>query len=371
MRVGVYIDRMYLQGGLQRVVANLLQEWDALGWETHLITESGGADVFTLPAATRRHVLLSHPKQRGLAGVLDNFRIVRGLRSFLRVTSLDAVIALSPVANVHLAMAGSGSSTILIGSQYDYAPHHPISAVKRLFLRYFYPRLDALVCATAEATDLAVSAYPGTRGVRIPLWSSPAQGAAGQVVRVADWIRPGRKVFCACGRFNLLKGFRELVEIFDAIKDAHPDWDLLIIGDGEDHDILHEMVAARGLQGRVLMPGWVGNPDEFFAASNIFVFPSRSEGFGLVLIEAMTSGLPCIAYDCKVGPAEIVTHEADGLVVPDGERAAFQAAMIRLARDEPLRRTFATKARLAIRRFDAKAVQPRWDELLSAKRKAC
>jgi glycosyltransferase involved in cell wall biosynthesis len=72
-----------------------------------------------------------------------------------------------------------------------------------------------------------------------------------------------------------------------------------------------------------------------------------------------------------VGPAEIVTHEADGLVVPDGERAAFQAAMIRLASDEPLRRTFAAKARLAIRRFDAKAVQPRWDELLSAKRKAC
>jgi glycosyltransferase involved in cell wall biosynthesis len=198
----------------------------------------------------------------------------------------------------------------------------------------------------------------------IPNWLTPPSALAGATALEARWMRPGRKLFCACGRFNVLKGFRELLEVFAEIKDELPEWDLMLVGDGEDRELLPQMVERLGLRGRVHFPGWVSHPGDFFAASDVFVFPSRSEGFGLVLMEAMACGLPCVAYNCKVGPSEQVGHETDGLLIPDGDRVAFKAAMVRLARDHALRRRFSVEARRAIRRFEAAAVQPMWEDLL-------
>jgi glycosyltransferase involved in cell wall biosynthesis len=180
--------------------------------------------------------------------------------------------------------------------------------------------------------------------------------------------RTGRKTFIACGRFDKFKGFSQLITMFDALKERLPDWDLIIVGDGEDRALLEAQVDQAKLRDRVFFPGWVADMESVFRSGDLFVFPSVSEGFALVLVEAMACGLPCVSYDCKVGPAEIIRDGFDGVLVPVGDETAFSAAMLRLAEDESARRILANNCPAVLERLCEDAIQPLWAKVLCSKR---
>ena len=367
MRVGIYIDRMDLRGGAQRVVSNLCHGWVRRGWHVHLIVVSGDGPAFPVPAEVNQHRLADRHKRRGLLGVWDNWSHVRALGRVVRSEGLDAVLAVSAVANVHLAQADLPQSVVRVGSEHSYAPHFPLPFFKEWFRRWAYPRLDVMVCPTKEAAAYLTQAYPGTNAVGIPNWLTwPLPQGDGAVGRMP--LQPGRKRFIACGRFDKLKGFTSLVSMFGALKDRLPDWDLVIVGDGEDRLLLERQIAEAGLGDRVLLPGWAADIEAIFRAGDLFVFPSVSEGFALVLAEAMACGLPCLSYDCKVGPAEIIRDGLDGVLVPVGDAAAFSAAMLRLAEDDGERRRLAGRCPEILGRLSEEAIQPLWMTVLSFKR---
>lgn len=367
MRVGVYIDRMDLRGGAQRVVSNLCHGWIRRGWDVHLIVVSGGAPAFPVPPQARSHALAGRHKRRGLLGVWDNWHHVRALGQVVRTERLDAVLAVSAVANIHLAQADLPAHVVRVGSEHSYSPHFPLPFYKEWFRRRAYPKLDAVVCPTREAAAHLAQAYPGSRTQGIPNWLTwplpQGDGAAGALI-----VRPGRKVFLACGRFDKLKGFARLIELFAGLKQRLPGWDLVLVGDGEDRESLKAQVARAKLADRVFFPGWVADMESVFRSADVFVFPSISEGFALVLAEAMACGLPCVSYDCKVGPAEIIRHDTDGVLIPVGDEEAFSAAMLRLAEDEAERTRLAAACPAILSRLSEEAIQPRWAAVLGRKR---
>jgi glycosyltransferase involved in cell wall biosynthesis len=367
MKVGIYIDRMDLRGGAQRVVSNLCHGWARRGWEVHLIVVSGETPAFPLPPEVKRHRLAAHHKRRGFLGVWDNWQHVRALGRIVRSEQLDAVLAVSAVANVHLAQADLPSRVVRVGSEHSYPAHFPLPFYKEWFRRRAYPRLDAIVCPTQEAADYLAAAYPGSRTQGIPNWLTwPLPRGDG--LANASAARPGRRTFVTCGRFDKLKGFSRLIALFGAMKDRLPDWDLVIVGDGEDRALLEAQVAEAKLGQRVFFPGWVADMESVFRAGDLFVFPSVSEGFALVLAEAMACGLPCISYDCKVGPAEIIRDGVDGVLVPVGDETAFAGAMLRLAIDEAERRRLAENCPAILGRLSEDAIQPLWAKVLGSKR---
>jgi len=367
MKVGIYIDRMDLRGGAQRVASNLCHGWIRCGWSVHLIVVSGTTPAFPIPSEVKQHVLTGSHKRRGLLGVWDNWQHVRALGRIVTAEGLDAVLAVSAVANIHLAQADLPERVVRVGSEHSYAPHFPLPFYKEWFRRRAYPELDAVVTPTSEAALYLAKAYPGARTQGIPNWLTwplpRGDGATGGLVR-----RPGRKRFIACGRFDKLKGFARLITMFDALKQPLPDWDLVIVGDGEDRALLEAQVDQANLRDRVFFPGWVADMESIFRSGDLFVFPSVSEGFALVLAEAMACGLPCISYDCKVGPAEIIRDGVDGVLVPLGDETAFSASMLRLATDDPERRRLAENCPGILERLSEAAIQPLWEKVLSAKR---
>jgi glycosyltransferase involved in cell wall biosynthesis len=333
----------------------------------HLIVESGSGTAFPVPAQVVPHQLLNHHKRRGLKGIWDNFTCVRALGQVVRVAQLDAVLAVSTVANVHLAQADIPKSVVRIGSEHGYSPHFPLPILKEWFRRRAYPQLDAIVTPTREAADYLAQQYPGARTQGIPNWLTwplpKGDGSAGAAIG-----RPGRRTLLACGRFDKLKGFSRLITMFDGLKERLPNWDLVIVGDGEDRALLEAQVAQSKLGGRVIFPGWVADIESAFRSADVFVFPSVSEGFALVLAEAMACGLPCVSYDCKVGPAEIIRDGMDGILVPVGDEALFAAAILRLAEDETERRRLATACPEIMRRLSEDAIHPLWAQVLGNKR---
>jgi glycosyltransferase involved in cell wall biosynthesis len=367
MKVGIYIDRMDLRGGVQRVASNLCHGWVRRGWSVHLILESGQGTAFSVPAEVGLHYLSQCHKRRGLMGIWDNFTFMRALGRVVRAERLDAVLAISTVANVHLALADIPAGVVRVGSEHAYSPHFPLPVYKEWFRRRTYPKLDAVVCPTQETADYLTQAYPGTLGRRIPNWITwplpMGDGLASTSLR-----RPGRRLFVTCGRFDKLKGFSRLIKMFAALKERLQDWDLVIVGDGEDRAMLEAQVRGAKLCDRVIFPGWVADMESIFRSGDLFLFPSVSEGFALVLAEAMACGLPCVSYDCKVGPSEIIRDGHDGVLVPVGDEAAFSAAMLRLAEDDTERQRLAGKCPAIFTRLSEEAVQPLWEKVLNARR---
>jgi glycosyltransferase involved in cell wall biosynthesis len=167
------------------------------------------------------------------------------------------------------------------------------------------------------------------------------------------------------GRLGEEKGFDLLIEAFALLRHRFPQLSLVILGEGSGRSELERLIAARGLQSAVYMPGTVEQPHAILQQAGIFVLPSRFEGFPNALCEAMACGLPVVAADCRCGPREIIRNDVDGLLVPVGDIEALAGAMQRLMLDRSLQERLAAQAPSVVDRFSMARVTALWDQVLN------
>jgi glycosyltransferase involved in cell wall biosynthesis len=169
----------------------------------------------------------------------------------------------------------------------------------------------------------------------------------------------------AVGRLRRQKGFDTLIRSFARIARDCPDWTLRICGGGPWRSKLEQLVVEQGLEGRVVLAGRNTRIAEEMEKASIYVLSSRFEGFPMVMIEAMSKGLPVVSFDCPTGPREIVHDGVTGLLVPDQDEGALAVAMLDLIRSESRRRELGTAGVEEARRYSLSAIGPRWDELFA------
>ncbi len=147
----------------------------------------------------------------------------------------------------------------------------------------------------------------------------------------------------AVGRFNdPNKGFDRLIDAFAGIKSKG--WNLIFAGGDEDGDYLKKQAKELGVLDSVKFLGKVKEIDKVFASSEIFVMPSRSEGFPNALCEAMAAGLACISFDFDAGPRDIIVHNTNGLLVENNNIAALSESIDELIMNEKKRTYLASNA---------------------------
>ena len=128
------------------------------------------------------------------------------------------------------------------------------------------------------------------------------------------------------GRFVPKKGFDYFIKSVNELVQKNIPVKAVIGGDGPEKENLEALVASLGLEKHICFLGWVESKEDFFKELDIFVLPSYHEPFGIVLIEAMAAGLPCISTNTE-GPSEIINHNENGILVPKADVALMSDAI--------------------------------------------
>lgn len=170
----------------------------------------------------------------------------------------------------------------------------------------------------------------------------------------------------AVGRYVYQKGFDLLLQAWAKIENQHPDWELVVYGMG-DRDPYEQIIDDLRIdRSRCHLYGSTPDIKKEYLNSSLFVFSSRFEGFGMVLIEAMACGLPVVSFDCPCGPKDIVRHDEDGMLVPSCNTDSLAGAMHKLMSDDGLRKDMASKAIINVRRFQLDEIAQRWQTLFNS-----
>ena len=151
------------------------------------------------------------------------------------------------------------------------------------------------------------------------------------------------KTVIAGGRLVAQKGFDRLVSAYAPVAAAHPDWQLHIYGNGSERKDLRAQIKRLGIGAQVKLQGFSAEFPAMLGEASVFAMTSRYEGFPMVLIEAMSKGLPLVSFDCPRGPAEIIDDGRNGYLVPDGDTSAFTQALLRVIEDDEGRRRTALR----------------------------
>lgn len=169
----------------------------------------------------------------------------------------------------------------------------------------------------------------------------------------------------AVGRLDYQKGFDRLIKAWDLVSKTgrFPEWRLDIFGQGEWKGMLQSMIDERHLQSTIKLNAPTNNIGKEYAESSLIVMTSNYEGFGMVLVEAMSCGVPAVAFDCQCGPRDIVSHMERGMVVRNGDIEGLAEAMMTLMGNDELRRRMGENAKKVVEIYSEDRVMGLWVNL--------
>lgn len=169
----------------------------------------------------------------------------------------------------------------------------------------------------------------------------------------------------SAGRYMSEKGFDRLLEAWYHIDSKFHDWQLYIFGNGDRH-VYQAIVDKYEMNDRVHLMTATTDIAEEFSKSSLYVMSSRYEGFGLVLAEAMSCGLPCISFDCPYGPREIIRDGEDGFLVKDGNVQELTHRIEFLMGQKQLRQLMGEQAIKNIARYQPESIMHLWYQLFKS-----
>ncbi len=278
------------------------------------------------------------------------------LRHHLSAAPAGVVVTTRPEFAVAASRWAAPGSVLLHQEHLSFVPRpEPLRAALRdLALGAGGVRpIDALLALT-EADLERWRAYVGDDRVRTDVIPNPTPFEVGEPAPLTT------PTVIAAGRLTSQKGFERLVEAWVPLATSHPDWQLRIFGDGPHDERLHAQVADAGVGDRILLGGVTRELERELADSSVYAMSSRFEGLPMVLLEALSKGVPPVSYDIPEGPRQLIDHGRNGLLVPEGDIAGLTDALRTLMDDPDLRRRLGAEALETARSYEAGAIADRW-----------
>lgn len=236
----------------------------------------------------------------------------------------------------------------------------------RWSIRWIYGRYDKFVCLTTE--DAA--AWQLKNAVTIPNFTSLSLSEADNKIQntsIGSEQAPPQKTshqIIMLARLMPQKRIDLMIQAWALLAKDFPEWHVKVLGEGMERASLEKQIEEAGLKDSFLLPGGVSDVREELSKSDILCLTSEYEGFGIVLIEAMTLGVPVVAME-YVGVHDIIENRKDGLIVPFGDVEGYASCLRALMTNPSRREELAKNALCSVRKFDKEQVMQKWVELFS------
>ncbi len=356
MRLALVISSLS-SGGAERVLTIMANYWAEKAHEVSIVTlvDQSETPFYDLDSTVKVNPLGLIRVSRGpLQGLANNIRRAWAIRKAVKSVKPDVVISFMDTINVITLLATMGLGVPVVVSERIDPSVQPIGKVWSALRHLCYQRAASIVVQSKRAASF----FSGRLGLTTCVIPNPVQ-LSNEGSADVDVPKPA---LMSMGRLDYQKGFDILLEAFATLKDRFADWSLVILGEGPLRNSLESLAEQLGLGGRVSLPGRTRRPYSVLKQADIFVLPSRYEGFPNVLCEAMACGLPVIGSDCRSGPREIIQN--DGLLVPPEDIGMLVAALTRLMGNADERKRLGARATSIVKRFSVDEVMGMWEVVL-------
>ena len=354
-------------GGSERVTALLCNYWISNGYQVTLMPTYSGKGDLAYPVDTRVNVKyladLLGSKKNNLWNRLKRFLL---LRKYIIKNKPDLIISFLTQVNVISILSSIGTGIPIIVSERTYPPKYQIGFLWTKLRKITYPIATAVVMQTHQGLEWINKECPKAKNHVIPnpiLYPVPT---GKPIIEPESIVKKERKICLAVGRLDKDKRFSEIINAFSCLAEQFHNWDLIILGNGEERLNLEKQIKLKGLVNRVYLPGRAGNIDRWYQRANLFVMYSRYEGFPNALLEAMAYGIPCISADCDTGPREIIVSEENGILLAKNETIDnLKKSMMICMRNKNLADKFGKSATKVRDKFSINSVGLQWNDLIN------
>jgi GalNAc-alpha-(1->4)-GalNAc-alpha-(1->3)-diNAcBac-PP-undecaprenol alpha-1,4-N-acetyl-D-galactosaminyltransferase len=356
--VAVYYHNLSQSGGAERMACALASELSCRGRTVHLVSwnTKGMNPFYTLTPSVSFSPLGTNK------GWFGKIRKTLRLWRYLRDNRIHTLIGfvMSGDKSVYFAAKMAGIKIIVAERN---APVMYALRQNRLERALIMRMLGAANRITVQFSDY-VKGYPDALHSRIRVIQNPVQQST-HVARPAE-ARKGRFTLLALNRLDdFQKQVICLVEAFAEIAGEFPNWDLKIVGDGPDRELVAQKIIALGMEDRIILIPEQRSVHNSFQLAHLFVIPSRWEGFPNALAEAMSYGLPPIGFEACSGVSNLIIDGDSGWLVPGNGDSSLLAQTLGRAMESGLERERRGRsAREMMKQFDPAAQYDLWESLL-------
>lgn len=370
MKILYQIHSTYNPGGMERVLLNKVRYFvEEMGWDVTVVTtdQHERPSFYPFPSAVKMIDLgVNYSDDNGkpffkkLAGYFRRRQEhKKRLKALLEMERPDVVDCFYPGECSFVPSLKDGSRKVmelhqskLFHHQYNRSGLMGLAdKVRSRMDERLVRKFDRFVVLTQEDKEMW-GAMPGIRVI---------PNAANFIAEKYSDCTAKRVI--AVGRLDYQKSFDRLIQVWEKVRRQMPDWRLDIFGQGEWQDMLQGMIDERGMNDVVRLNAPTKNIGKEYSESSMLVMSSHYEGFPMVMIEAMACGLPAVCFDFKCGPRDIILEGENGLIVPDGDIEALAEAMVRLMKDDELRKRMGENARKVVEKYSEDRVMGLWVNL--------
>ena len=369
MKIVYCIVGTFNAGGMERVLANKANFMVTQGHELFIVTtdQQGRVPYFALDKRITLVDLGINYTNAANKGILykiltypvKQLKHRQLLSAYLKKIHADLVISMfdHDASFLHHLKDGSKKILEIHFSRYKRLQYGRKGLLK--FIDQFRSRTDL---NTVKKYDRFVVLTEEDKGY----WGSLPNVA---VIPNANSFEPDRasdltaKRVIAVGRYDYQKGFDELIKAWTLVYQVHPDWSLVIFGQGPLKEDMQALINELGLQSVVQLCAPVENIEREYLQSSILALTSRYEGLPMALLEAQVCGLPLVSYACKCGPRDVIRDGENGFLINEGDRGVLAAKLIQLMDNSAIRLQMGCKSRLLSKNYAEKVVMQRWQAL--------
>jgi glycosyltransferase involved in cell wall biosynthesis len=303
-------------GGTEKVIASLANHFNNSGRKVTILTLSSRNDFKNF----------IHPEIQIISLNISRIKfLIPSLIRFISMQQFDNFIAnVWPLTSLSFVIRIFSRKTRLI-----YVEHCNLSeqfkkrslifkAIQKISIYIFYKFAHLVVSVSKGVRDDLISKGVQPKKIKViynPIISKPMVPINSLIKGVQSWMNSSKQKLIAVGELKSQKNFINLVEaIAFAKKDLNLDINLLILGDGDQRESIQNKINSLDLSENIFLAGWVKDPLPYFNLADLFVLSSDYEGFGVVIVEAMSQGLNIVSTDCKSGPSEILLDGSLGVL---------------------------------------------------------